>query len=852
MKASHVFAVGSALPKNLEKLEDIVSNLRWSWHLPSAELFRWIDPELFELARRNPGALLDRVRRGRLLELSNDPRFVESLNRIAADLERHVSSDAYFQIKYPNSNLEVAYFSPEFGITEALSQYSGGLGVLAGDHLKSASSLGVPITGVGIFYREGYFSQSLSHDGWQLEDFHHDPDSARLTSNDPSDRFTLEFGDATAQVQIRRASVGRIPLILLDTDVEGNDPWIRNISDRLYGGDTEHRILQEILLGIGGVKALSHLGIAANVFHMNEGHAGFLTIARMHFFVSQGLTIAEAIEATRSTTIFTTHTPVPAGIDKFDRTLVERYLSVHLSKFDMSVEDFLYLGSCGERSGGARLFNMAHLGLRMSSHANAVSKLHGDVSRDLFAELYPRLDVSQVPIDHVTNGVHARSWTMAEVDEILSKSLLGSWPEADASEFSKMAEIPLSDIAAAKKVAKARLSELLSDRLAPNQVKERVSGKSMYSNISPDTLVFGFARRFAPYKRATLLLSDPERLLRILNDPRRPVAFIFAGKAHPADDAGKELIKRIVTFARENRVEDRFIFIPDYDISIARHLYQGVDVWLNTPRRPLEASGTSGMKAAMNGTLNCSILDGWWAECYDGQNGFAPLSAPDGLSIEETDYFEANSLFETIEKEVVPLYFAQDANGERKGWYERVRYSMINLIPFVTGSRMVKDYTDKHYIPLYRRSLELFEDEFSKLREFTNWKSEVISGFEKVSLFSFEAHNDDMTEDGQPLSLHIEIAGGDLAPGDFEVEVLFGPVSHRGMDFQSYETLVAKYLDSRVENDPTQSDDEVRVIHRFGMTLDTATGGTYGYLIQVVPTHPLLASKFELGLRVSS
>ncbi len=852
MKASHVFAVGSALPKNLEKLEDIVANLRWSWHAPSAELFRWIDPELFELARRNPGALLDRVRRGRLLELSNDPRFVESLNRVAADLERHKSSDAYFQIKYPNSDLEVAYFSPEFGITEALSQYSGGLGVLAGDHLKSASSLGIPITGVGIFYREGYFSQSLSHDGWQLEDFHHDPDSARLTSNDPADRFTVEFGDALAQVQIRRATVGRIPLILLDTDVEGNDPWIRNISDRLYGGDTEHRILQEILLGIGGVKALAHLGISANVFHMNEGHAGFLTIARMNHFVSKGLSIAEAIEATRSTTIFTTHTPVPAGIDKFDRSLIERYLTVHLDKFEMDIEDFLYLGSCGERAGGARLFNMAHLGLRMSSHANAVSKLHGDVSRELFAELYPRLDVSQVPIYHVTNGVHARSWTMTEVDEILSKSLLGSWPEADASEFSKMADIDLGDLAAAKKAAKARLSELLSDRLAPNQIKERVSGRSMYSNISPDTLVFGFARRFAPYKRATLLLSDPDRLLRILNDPRRPVAFIFAGKAHPADDGGKELIKRIVTFARENRVEDRFIFIPDYDISIARHLYQGVDVWLNTPRRPLEASGTSGMKAAMNGTLNCSILDGWWAECYDGQNGFAPLSAPDGLSIEETDYFEANSLFETIEKEVVPLYFAQDASGERRGWYERVRYSMIDLIPFVTGSRMVKDYTDKHYIPLHSRSTELFEDDFAKLRKFSSWKCEVVSGFEKVSLFSFEANGEGGDDEHDPLSLHIEIAGGDLAPGDFEVEVLFGPVSHRGMDFQNYETLVAKYLDSRVEHDPSRDEGDVRVIHRFGITLDTASGGTYGYLIQVVPTHPMLASKFELGLRVSS
>lgn len=862
MKASHVFNVGSKLPELLAPLNEIVGNLRWSWHVPSAELFRWIDPELWESTKRNPAALMDRVPMARIAELASDPRFVEQLNKVAADLGRHRSSSGYFQIKYPHENLQVAYFSPEFGITEALPQYSGGLGVLAGDHLKSASSLGIPIVGVGLYYRDGYFSQSLRSDGWQHETYAHDPDTDRLVSSDPSHRFELPIGNDSLTVAIRIATVGRITLLLLDTDLEINEVPLRNVSDRLYGGDRTHRLLQEILLGIGGVRALDVLGVRADVFHMNEGHAGFLTLERIRKFRASGLNIQEAIEATRATTMFTTHTPVPAGIDRFDRGLIETYLGPYLKSMDLDLDEFLALGSAG-RDFGSDEFNMAHMGLRLSGRANGVSRDHGFVSRELFSDLWPQLDVSQIPIEHVTNGVHARSWTLAKIDELLSKTLLDSWPEADAKEYDRFLEVNPLEIASAKRSAKMVLVDAIERRLKKSDYKVAREGQSTHSvSITPDTLVIGFARRFAPYKRATLLLRDKDRLLAMLRNSERPVAFVFAGKAHPADDPGKEMIANILSFARDNGVSDRFIFVPDYDISIARSLYQGVDVWLNTPRRPLEASGTSGMKAAMNGTLNCSILDGWWSECYDGKNGFAPTSAPDGLDYDEIDAYETASIFETLEEEVIPLYFNKNANGERLAWYEMVRYSMASLVPYISGARMVKDYTDDFYVPLARRSERLFEDDFAGIKELTQWKAKIRAAFENVRIYSFdvvpgspaEESNDDDGGSSDLRELHIEVSAEGLAAQDLRVEVLYGPVLPGSTEFARYESLEATFTGSYMTSHELShgKDEQPTEVNLYRAAFDAKGGGTFGYLIQVFPSNPNLAKEFEMGLRIHS
>lgn len=864
MKASHIFSVGSSLPEVLEPLRDIVENLRWSWHIPSADLFRWIDPALWEATKRNPAAVLDRVARTRLVELAKDSRFVEQMNKVAADLERHKTASGYFQLTYPKDDFKVAYFSPEFGITESLPQYSGGLGVLAGDHLKSASSLGVPVVGVGLYYRDGYFGQSIRSDGWQVENYFHDSDMDRLVTSNPAHRFSMPFANETLNVAIRIVTVGRITLCLLDTDLESNEVPMRNVSDRLYGGDLEHRLGQEILLGIGGVRALETIGIKADIFHMNEGHAGFLTLERISKFMSKGLNYAQATEATRATTMFTTHTPVPAGIDRFPTPLMEKYLGPYVTSIGLDFEEFLQIGSAGSRFDDND-FNMAHLGLRLAGRANAVSREHEDVSKQLFGSLWPSLDNSQVPIGHVTNGVHGRSWTSSEMDELLSKTLLDSWPEADAKEYDRLISVNPIEIAVAKRAGKVRLVEELERRKKVNGLARFMDG-SLNPNvsISADSLIIGFARRFAPYKRATLLLRDKERLLKILRDTERPVTFIFAGKAHPADDPGKGLIHDIVNFARENGVSDRFVFVADYDIALARALYHGCDVWLNTPRRPLEASGTSGMKAAMNGALNCSILDGWWSECYDGQNGFAPESAPDGLSDEEIDEFEASSLFSVLEEQLIPLYFQRDQAGDRRGWYEMVRYSMVSLVPYISGARMVKDYTDEYYVPLARRAASLFAKNYAELKKFVTWKESIYEKFPSVHIYSFDVIPGESSEDklgdadnldSETRELHIEVSCAGLHANDLSVEVLYGPVVPGTTEFSSYETIEANFTGSYMshrELEGTTANEEPTEVNLYRVVFDTKIGGAFGYLIQVTPKNKFLTSEFEMGLRISS
>ena len=861
MKASHIFSVGSGLPEVLAPLHDIVENLRWCWHVPSAELFRWIDPVIWEASKRNPAAVLDRVAPSRLVALAKDSRFIEQMNREAADLERYKTADGYFQLTYPKDNFRVAYFSPEFGITESLPQYSGGLGVLAGDHLKCASSLGIPIIGVGLYYRDGYFGQSIRSDGWQVESYFHDTDMDRLVSNKPEHRFTMPFANETLNVAIRIVTVGRIQLCLLDTDLESNEVPMRNVSDRLYGGDLEHRLAQEILLGIGGVRALETLGIHADIFHMNEGHAGFLTVERMSSFMKAGLTFEQAAEATRATTMFTTHTPVPAGIDRFPVGLLAKYLEPYFSSIGLSFDEFLKFGSASQHDSNSD-FNMAHLGFRLSGKANAVSLEHEVVSKELFAPLWPSLDESQIPIGHVTNGVHGRSWTSPEMDELLSKTLLDSWPEADAKEYDRLLSVNPMEFAVAKRAGKVRLIDELERRSKANSTGRSLDGIVMpASTLNADSLIIGFARRFAPYKRATLLLRDPERLLKILKDPSRPVTFLFAGKAHPADDPGKGLIHDIVNFARENGVSDRFKFVQDYDIALARALYHGCDVWLNTPRRPLEASGTSGMKAAMNGTLNCSILDGWWAECYNGQNGFAPQSAPEGLSDEEIDAFEAASLFSVLEDQLIPLYFQRDQAGDRRSWYELVRYSMVNLVPFISGARMVKDYTDDYYVPLARRSKSLFAHKYADLKKLVEWKGATYEHFGSVQIYSFDvlpggsgSKAEDVNE-AHSRELHIEVSSAGFHASDIKVEVVYGPVLPGSTEFSTYDTVEAKFTGSymshrELEGDSTEN--ELTEVNLYTVEFDTKVGGSFGYLIQVTPRNSQLISEFEMGLRVSS
>ena len=831
MRAVRTFTVRTPLPPGLEPLRDLALNLRWSWDERTQALFASIDPRRWPRnpAGHDPIALLADVGAERLRALAADEAFVAEVQRAAADLQAYLARPGWSQ---PGSSLRrVAYFSPEFGISEALPQYSGGLGVLAGDHLKAASDLGIPLVGVGLFYRYGYFRQFLDADGWQDQQYPHlDPHAMALTLLDGV-RVEVELGDADLTAQVWRAQVGRISLYLLDADIEENDEAERLVTDRLYGGGPEHRIRQEILLGMGGLRALRAIGEETQVLHTNEGHAGFLTLERVRQLITEsGLSLAEAVEATRASTIFTTHTPVSAGIDRFPRELMERYFKRWATACNVSLDELMELGH-ESTEGPDAPFNMAVLGLRMSSRANAVSKLHARVTQRMFATLWPGLTEDEVPVSPVTNGVHFPTWVSPEVAQLFRSSIGEGWPSATQADWGRVEALSDDDVWAARRAGRARLVDTARRRHRPPGPPPR---------LDPDALTIGFARRFAPYKRATLLLSQPERLRSLLLDAERPVQMVFGGKAHPADDAGKELIRAIVHFSRDPELRDRFVFVEDYDIALARALSQGADVWLNTPRRPMEACGTSGEKAALNGSLNLSILDGWWDEMYESRetgrsNGWAIDSAEYETDEARRDEHEANSLFVLLEHEVVPLFYDRAApDAAPAGWCAKVRDAWASLGPQVSAARMVRDYTEGLYEPTAHRTDGLSADGFGRARALAEWKRRVVSLWSGVQVRQVSAP-DSALDLGGEREVEVKLALGELAPSDVAVEAVHGTVG-AGAELSPQSPPVL--LSHSGEEDG---------LHVYRGTVTGSRSGRYGIGIRVVPSNPDLAHPLEMG-----
>ena len=728
MRAVVSFVVRVRLPERLNPLLELAQNLRWSWDDRTQEVFRWIDPERWEVSGHDPVRLLGLVPAARLDDLARDPSFLGFMDEVLAELRRYLAGARWFQGRTGSPLRTVAYFSPEFGIAEALPQYSGGLGVLAGDHLKAASGLGVPVVGVGLLYRHAYFHQQLDADGWQLERYPTlDPHTMPLELVEGT-TIDVDLAGVPLSAQVWKARVGRVTLYLLDADVEGNDDDLRQVTDRLYGGDREHRLRQEILLGMGGVRALAALGETPQLFHMNEGHAGFCTLERIRGLCrTEGLTVPEAVEAVRATTVFTTHTPVPAGIDRFDRPLMARYFSTWADECGITIDDLMALGHEPDEPTDAP-FNMAILGLRLSGSANAVSKLHGATSRRMFGALWPGVPTDEVPIGSVTNGVHARTWVSQEVNELLERRVLPEWPEAPEERWRHLAEVPPEELWRVRTSGRERLVTLVRDRLRASAAARGETDVSWIDHaFDPTSLTIGWARRFATYKRATLLLAQPDRLHRLLRDRERPVQIVFAGKAHPADERGKEMIRAIVAASRDPELRTRMAFLEDYDMALARVLYQGADVWLNTPRRPQEACGTSGMKAALNGGLNCSILDGWWDKWFDGTNGWAITSVEDEDDVPRRDEIEANSLFDLLERQIVPLFYQRTEGPMPRRWVERVKHELISLGPKVTASRMVRDYVTRLYEPAARGADRLAAERHGPARALAAWKARVAA-----------------------------------------------------------------------------------------------------------------------------
>lgn len=857
VKAIRRFTVRPVLPEALHPLSDLARNLRWSWHAETRDLFQSADPECWAACDGDPVRLLGSVPPARLAELAEDRRFLRRLAAVGDDLADYMSGDRWYQSRSSGSDLPaaIAYFSPEFGITAALPQYSGGLGILAGDHLKAASDLGVPLIGVGLLYRHGYFRQTLSRDGWQQEHYPVlDPNELPVVPLREPDgthaRVSLGLpGGRRLQARVWLAQVGRVPLLMLDSDVEENDLGERGVTDRLYGGGSEHRLLQEMLLGIGGVRAVrTYCRLTGHaepeVFHTNEGHAGFLGLERIAELCDGGLDFDSALEAVRAGTVFTTHTPVPAGIDRFDRELVARHFGPDAELPGIDVERILRLGMETYPGGEPNLFNMAVMGLRLGQRANGVSLLHGNVSRGMFSGLWPGFDPDEVPITSVTNGVHAPTWVAPEVFRLGARQI-GAGRTEDAltvggpERWDAIEEIADQEIWDLRRDLREQLVVEVRERLYASW-RQRGAGTAELGWIDgvldPDVLTIGFARRVPSYKRLTLMLRDRDRLMELLLHPERPIQIVVAGKAHPADDGGKRLIQELVRFADDPRVRHRIVFLPDYGMAMAQKLYPGCDVWLNNPLRPLEACGTSGMKAALNGGLNLSVRDGWWDEWYQPDFGWA-IPTADGAATDEDrrDDLEAHALYELLGQRVAPRFYERGQGGLPDRWIEMVRRTLMNLGPKVLAGRMVREYVERLYTPAAHAHRAMRPD---AARELAAWKARVRAAWPGVTVDHVETPAAAATAElGTTLALRVRVGLGELAPGDVEVQAVSGRVDSD--DRLADATATALKPAAGPEPDG-------RWVYEGPLALDRT--GPYGYTVRILPAHRLLASGAELGL----
>jgi glycogen phosphorylase len=841
------FQVFPDIPQKLQPLMELAQNLWWVWHPDAVELFRRLDRDLWDKVYHNPIKLLGSTSQERLKEMSEDDSYLAHMNRVYGWFQTHLKEEGWFHKKFGDSKMTVAYFSAEFGIHESLPVYSGGLGVLAGDHLKSASEIGLPLVGVGLLYRNGYFQQYLSGDGWQQEaypelDFYNLPiEPLRYTDGSPV-RIRVDLPDNAVFARVWKASIGRIPLYLLDTNLPENSPADRDITSRLYGGGTEMRIKQEIVLGIGGVRALESLNVPVTVWHMNEGHAAFLALERIRTLLEQhpNLTFDEARQQVMAASVFTTHTPVPAGIDMFSPELMLKYFKSFIPALKLDDEGFLALGR-EDVNNKKQGFSMAVLAIRLADSINGVSWLHGDVSRHMWHNIWPQVPPSDVPIKHVTNGIHTRSWLSREIADLLDRYLGDAWRDdpTDQSVWENVNQIPDEELWRAHERSRERLVAWTRHQLKEQLIKRGGSYDEIATAeevLDPEALTIGFARRFATYKRGALLMRDPERLRRLINDTKRPVQFVFAGKAHPADNEGKELIRAIVQFARQADVRRRVVFLENYDINIARYLVQGVDVWLNTPRRGMEASGTSGMKAAVNGVLNCSILDGWWVEGYAPELGWAIGRGETYNDGNTQDSIESQALYDILEKQIVPLFYHRTADRIPKEWIARMKNCMRKLAPVFSTNRMVQDYTEMFYWPSHERGGQLASDGLKRAAELAHAKDRLRHHWNNIKIVAVHTSGNGHYRVGEKMQVEALVDLPDLQPGDIAVEMFCGPISATG-EIEHPQSLKMQHTR---EMGPNR--------HLFVGQIACASSGRQGFAVRILPGHPDLATPFEPGL----
>lgn len=830
----------SKLPDEICRLKDISRNLWWTWNYDSQELFERIDNDLWLSSYRNPIFFLKNVSQKKLDNVISDKTFMTIYTQVVERFDKYINeTNTWFSTTHKDYNQgKIAYFCAEYGIHESLPIYSGGLGVLAGDHVKSASDLGLPFIGVGFLYRRGYFRQSIDsvgqqHAVYRTYDFANFPVVPALDKNDEEVYVKLELNNRNVYIKIWKMNVGRVQLYLLDTDIPQNDPEDRNLTFNLYGGDTEMRIKQEFLLGIGGVKALRKLDINPTVWHMNEGHAAFLNLERVREYVQdEGLTFRQAIEAVRAGSVFTTHTPVPAGNDAFHPTLIDRYFHNYWPQLKASRHEFLDLGL----EDGSDLFSMTILALKLAGRSNGVSELHGKVSRKLWKHVWKGLESVEVPITHVTNGVHTETWIAKELQDLFYKNLQDNWNEKidDPDLWSKIDKIPDEDLWRVHKELKSKLIDYVHSKIKEQRERhgETIEQLEEIDSIgNSDILTIGFARRFATYKRATLIFKDIDRLDKLLNNPEKPVQIIFAGKAHPADQPGQDLIKRIYEISRMPQFKNKIIILENYDMNMARYLVSGVDIWLNNPRRPHEASGTSGEKAGMNGAMNFSVLDGWWVEGFNNKNGWAIGDNRDYEDNELSDRIDSVSIYNTLEREIIPTYYDLNENQIPEKWIKIMKESIKSVASFFNTSRMVKEYNQKLYMPAAFQKNKFKNNNFEASKSFSHWR-EVLErnwDFIKIKVIS-ESLSDESVEVGKEFEIKAEIYIPGIGPDSIEPEIVLAKLNND--EIISLKTFSMK-LEKEIQKDA----------YLYKGSFEIEDKGEYGYNVRISAQHQYMPHK---------
>lgn len=848
------YMVSPSLPKELEPLLEITKNFWWCWNQKAVNLLRTIDIDNYDEKDHNPIRILGESSQECFYNMLHDDAVMMNLAEVYDEFKTYMNQETWYASlddSQKTENEKIAYFSFEYGLHESLPNYSGGLGILSGDHLKSASDLGLPFIAVGLLYRKGYFRQYLNADGWQQEydienDFFNLALEKVLDSNGETMKVDVDLPGRKVYAQIWKANVGRIQLYYLDANIEENSVEDRDITAQLYGGNLETRIQQEILLGIGGIKALKKLGIKPTIYHMNEGHSAFLSLERIRqLMIDDKLDRKTAREVVFSSNVFTTHTPVPAGNDVFPIEMMQKYFVDYIKQIDMSMEEFLKLGKI-DPNNQKEDFCMTVLALNLSAENNGVSELHGHVSREMWKDIWKGVPAKELPIDSITNGIHTLSWISFDMQNLLDRYLGPRWrtKPLEYGIWERVQKIPDAELWRTHERRKERLIDFCRERLKA-QIINRGFTKNEINHaeqiLTLEALTIGFARRFATYKRGTLLFRDIERLKKIISNPHRPVQIIFAGKAHPHDNGGKELIKNIAEICRREEFRDHIVFLEDYDINVARYMVQGVDVWLNNPRRPLEASGTSGMKVPPNGGLNFSILDGWWDEAYDGQNGWAIGNREEYTDLEYQDEVESNALYNVLENEIIPLYYERGRDDIPRQWVTAMKWSMQTVCPQFSTNRMVADYFNKFYTNASRRYINMTNDDFKKSKELKSWKDNIYSKWSKVS---FENTMSEMPSRNLQVGSKFEVKTivnlGNIAPDSVRVELYHGKLSMK--DEITEPTIVEMKHSSDLGNGR----------HSFIGSLECVNTGQSGYAIRMYPYHKDLGYKFDMKMIIWS